>query len=102
MTVVLALLRVAVLVLVTWPTAVAQAARALARHQELLAVRAACQVLLALRVRHLLLADCSGKVEAVAAVVLLAQAAQAVRAVAALVAVAVVQHAVHMPQALVV
>ena len=89
----------AVLVLVTWPTAVAQVAHALARHQELLAVQAARPALRVLRALRLLLADCSAKVAAAVAVVLLAQAAQAVRAVAALVVAAVVQPAVHMPQA---
>ena len=74
---------------------VGQAARALARQLEPLAVQAACPALRALLVLRLLLADCSAKVAAAVAVVLLAQAAQAVRAVAALAAVAVVQHAVH-------
>ena len=99
MTVVLALLRVAVLVLVTWPTAVAQAARALARQPEPLAALAVRPALRALLVLHLLQAGCLGKVAAAVAVVLLAQAAQAVRAVAALAVVAVVQHAVHTPLA---
>ena len=65
--------------------------------QQVMAVQPAVHALQALR---LLLADCSGKVEAVAAVVLLARAVRAVLAVAALVVEAVVQHAVHMPQAL--
>ena len=76
---------------------VVQAARALERHQEPLAALAVRPVLLVLPVLHLLLEDCSGKVEAVAAVVLLARAVLVARAVVALVVAAVVQHAVHMP-----
>ena len=99
MTVVLALLRVAVLVLVTWPTAVAQVAHVSERQLEPLAVQAACPALRTLLVLHLLLVDYLGKVAAAAAVVLLAQVVQVVRAVVALAVVAVVQHAVHMPLA---
>ena len=100
MMVVLALLRVAVLVLVTLPLLVVQAARDSERQLEPLAVQAACPALRALLVLHLLLVDYLGKVAAAAAVVLLAQVVQVVRAVVALVVAAVVQHAVHMPQAL--
>ena len=96
-TVVLALLRVAVLVLATWPTTVAQAARALERLLAQLTAQAVCPVLLELPVLHLLPVGCLGKVAAAAAVVLLAQVVQVVRAVVALVVAAVVQHAVHMP-----
>ena len=66
----------------------------LARHQELLAARQVQQVLQEQRQQ---LEDCSGKVEAVAAVVLLEQVVLAAQAVVALVVAAVVQHAVHMP-----
>ena len=99
-TVVLALLRVAVFPLQTLLLLVVQAARDSERQLEPLAAVAVRQVLLALLVLHLLLVDYLGKVAAAVAVVLLAQAAQAVRAVVALVVAAVVQHAVHMPQAL--
>ena len=96
MTVVLALLRVAVLVLVTWPTAVAQAARALARQPEPLAALAVRPALL---VPHPLLVDYLGKVAAAVAVAMLARAVQAVQAAEVLVVAAVVQPAVHMPLA---
>ena len=100
MTVVLALLRVAVFPLQTLLLLVVQVVHDLARQPEPLAVQAACPALRALLVLHLLLVDYLGKVAAAVAVVLLAQAAQAVLAVAALVVEAVAQHAVHMPQAL--
>ena len=96
MTVVLALVLVEVLVLVTWPTAVAQAARALARQPELLAARPARQALL---VPHPLPVGCLGKVAAAAAVVLLALGVQAVLEVAALVVEAVELVALHTPLA---
>ena len=87
---------VEVLVLQTLLMLVGQAARALARQPEPLAVQAVCPVLPVLTP---LLEDCSGKVVVVAAVVLLARAVLVARAVVALVVVAVVQHAVHMPLA---
>ena len=99
-TVVLALLRVAVLVLATWPTAVAQVAHVSGRLLAQLTAQAVCPVLLELPVLHLLPVGCLGKVAAAVAVVLLALGVQVVRAVVALVVAAVVQHAVHMPQAL--
>ena len=87
----------AVLVLVTWPTTVAQVAHALERQPELLAARPARQALL---VPHPLPVGCSGRVEAAAVQTQVVQVEQAVLVVAALVVAAVVQHAVHMPQAL--
>ena len=81
---------------------VGQAARALARQLEPLAVQAARPELLELPVLRLLLADYSVRVEAAAAVVLLARAVRAVLEVAALVVVAVAQHAVHTQPVLVV
>ena len=96
---VLGLLVVAVFPLQTLLLLEEQVAHVSGRHQELLAVQAACQVLLALLALRLLLVDYLGKVAAAAAVVLLARAVRAVLEVAALVAVAVVQHAVHMPLA---
>ena len=99
MTVVLALLRVAVLVLVTWPTAVAQVAHVSGRLLAQLTAQAVCPVLRVLPVLRLLLADYSVRVEAVAVEEQAALAVLAVLAVAALVVAAVVQHAVHMPLA---
>ena len=92
-----ALVLVEVLVLVTWPTAVAQAARALARQPEPLAALAVRPALL---VPHPLPVGCLGKVAVAVVHIMQAQAPQAVLAVVALVVAAVVQHAVHMPQAL--
>ena len=91
----------AVLVLVTWPTAVAQAAHALERQPEPLAAVAGRPALLALRALPLLLAGCLGKAAVVAAVALLARAVLAALEVAALAAAVVAQHAVHTPLALV-
>ena len=85
----------AVLVLVTWPTAVVQAARALARQPELLAAVAVRPAQPEPLVLHLLPVGCLGKVAAVAAVVLLALAVPGVLAVVALVVAVVVLHAVH-------
>ena len=101
MTVVLALLRVAVLVLVTWPTAVAQVAHVSGRLLAQLTAQAVCPVLLELPVLHLLRAGCLGKVAAAVAAELGALAVPVVLEVAALVVVAVAQHAVHTQQALV-
>ena len=77
----------------------ARVAHDLARLLELLAVRAACP---ALRVPHLLLAGCLGKVVVAVVVVVLALEVLAVLEVAALAVVEVVLHAVHTPLALVV
>ena len=77
------------------------AAHDLARHQEPLAVQAACPALLALRALHLLLVDYSVKAAAAAAVALLALAVLAVMEVAAPVVAAAAQHAVRTPLALV-
>ena len=99
MMVVLALLRVAVLVLVTLLLLVVQAARDSERQLEPLAVQAACPALRALLVLHLLLVDYLGKVAAAAAVVLLARAVRAVLEVAALVVEAVELVALHTPLA---
>ena len=75
----------------------ARVARALER---LLALyRGVAVAVQALRALRLLLAVCSGKVEAAVVHIMLAQVEQAVLADAALVAVAVAQHAVHMPLA---
>ena len=80
---------------------VVQAARALARQPEPLAVQAARPELRVLRALRLLLADCSAKVVVAEAVALLAQVEQAALADAAQAAVVVVQHAVHTLLALV-
>ena len=73
---------------------VVQVVHDLEKQPEPLAALAACPALLALPVLLLLLVDCSGKVEVVAAVVLLAPGVLVVLAVAALVVAAVAQHAV--------
>ena len=95
MTVVLALLRVAVLVLVTWPTAVAQVAHVSGRLLAQLTAQAVCPVLLELPVPHPLPVGCLGKVAVAVVQVMQALAVLAVLVVAALVVAAVVQHAVH-------
>ena len=75
----------------------ARVARALER---LLALyRGVAVAVQALRALRLLLAVCSGKVEAAVVHIMQAQAVQVVRAVVALAEVAVAQHAVHMPLA---
>ena len=74
---------------------VVQAARASGRLLAQLTAQAVRPALRALLVLPLLLEVCSGKVEAVAAVVLLALVVPGVLADAALVVAAVVQHAVH-------
>ena len=74
---------------------VVQAARALARQPEPLAVQAVCPVLLELPVLHLLLADYSAKVVVVEAVAQQALVVPVVLAVVALVAVAVELVALH-------
>ena len=97
----MALLVAAVFPLQTLLLLVVQAARALAKQPEPLAVQAARPALRALLVLRLLLGACLDKVEAAVAVVMLALAVLAVLEVVALVAVAAVQHAVHTPLALV-
>ena len=85
----------AVLVLVTWPTAVVQAARALARQPELLAAVAVRPGQPEPLVLHLLPVGCLGKAAAVAAVAMLALGVQAVLEVAALVVAVVELVALH-------
>ena len=92
---VLGLLVVVVFPLQTLLLLVVQAARALERHQEPLAAQAVRPALRALLALRLLLEICSGKVVAVAVVVLLARAVQAVLEAVALVAAVAVLRAVH-------
>lgn len=95
-----ALVQAAVLVLTTTPQTAEQAARALARQPEPLAVQAALLALLALQALRLLLEVCLDKVEAGAVVVKLARAVQAVQEAEALVVAVEVLRAVHTQQAL--
>ena len=94
-TVVLALLRVAVFPLQTLLLLVVQVVHDLARQPEPLAVQAARPGQPEPLVLHLLPVGCLGKAAVAEAVALLVQVEQAVLEVAALAAVAVVQHAVH-------